>query len=333
MSRCGFCHKVINDYLPFTCRFCHDSYCPDHRLPENHKCINFHPKKLVDNLKEYHPKQHTCRNCGRLISSKYNLCHDCWLNINKQEYGKKCKNCGGTIPHYRTYCAACYHRRKREQRQKLIKTVQIIVVMFFLYLGWIYIQSGIYLEDIINVSSVTTKSKPPDINIQQLEYRIHNLMNRQREYYKVRPLEYDTKLAEIARAHSQDMAQNNYFEHTNKLGQGPTERGTIRGYICHKDYGTYFMEGIAENINQDWLYSSIITEQNGVEGPDKTVSWDKGIERYEWNNEESLAVRVVESLMNSPGHRQNILDPAYSKEGIGVAISKNMKVYLTQDFC
>jgi len=37
--------------------------------------------------------------------------------------------------------------------------------------------------------------------------------------------------------------------------------------------------------------------------------------------------------MKSPGHRKNILTPYWKKEGIGVHIGPDDKVYVTQNFC
>jgi uncharacterized protein YkwD len=37
--------------------------------------------------------------------------------------------------------------------------------------------------------------------------------------------------------------------------------------------------------------------------------------------------------MESPGHRENILTKTYDSEGIGVEISADDKVYITQNFC
>ncbi len=37
--------------------------------------------------------------------------------------------------------------------------------------------------------------------------------------------------------------------------------------------------------------------------------------------------------MNSPGHRENILTEIYDREGIGVEITDDHKVYVTQNFC
>ncbi len=44
------------------------------------------------------------------------------------------------------------------------------------------------------------------------------------------------------------------------------------------------------------------------------------------------AASVMQSWMNSAGHRRNILDPAFSDIGVGLAYSANGTPYWTQDF-
>ena len=45
-----------------------------------------------------------------------------------------------------------------------------------------------------------------------------------------------------------------------------------------------------------------------------------------------LARFIHQSLMDSPRHRDNILDPDFTKAGIGVAYTENAGYYITQDF-
>lgn len=37
MALCTLCGK--QEVMPFTCKFCGNKYCADHRLPENHECL------------------------------------------------------------------------------------------------------------------------------------------------------------------------------------------------------------------------------------------------------------------------------------------------------
>ena len=125
----------------------------------------------------------------------------------------------------------------------------------------------------------------------------------------------DPKLAAIARAHSKDMALNNFFEHENLAGETAADRGNAVGYRCLKDFGNFYTEGISENIFQGWYYSSINSRGRNY----MTI--------------EELAIRIVEDWMNSPGHRENIMTETYDREGIGVVIGAEESVWVTQNFC
>ncbi len=130
--------------------------------------------------------------------------------------------------------------------------------------------------------------------LQLRERRIGTLTNLERETYGLQPLQWDKELQVIARAHSQDMAEKSYFSHDNKEGQDPTARGEEAGYLCQKATAAFsYSYGLGENIH----YGG---------GPDE----------------------VVESWMDSPGHRANILDSSYSRVGVGIH-----GAYTTQVFC
>ena len=159
----------------------------------------------------------------------------------------------------------------------------------------------------------------PVIRIPDLEARVHTLINKERTSRKLPALQFDDKLAKIARTHSQDMARRNFFSHVNPDGQDPTARGEVAGYTCRKVSGRRITEGLAENIYQGNLYSRIRTR--GAETS------------YDWNSAEKIATDGVTGWMNSTGHRRNILEKTYQKTGIGISVSKDDKVYITQVFC
>ena len=102
------------------------------------------------------------------------------------------------------------------------------------------------------------------------------------------------------------MADRDYFDHDTPEGLDSTARGKAAGYDCRKDYGSYYTYGLGENIH----YTS------GMGGTTKDVA------RY-----------TVLEWMQSPGHRDNIMDSAYDKIGVGVAIDGGDTVYATQNFC
>lgn len=145
-----------------------------------------------------------------------------------------------------------------------------------------------------------------------MESKIHALINEERVINGIFSLQYDDALAEVARRHSQDMAIRNYFSHYNPEGMGPTERAKALGYPCYKNYGSYYTDGIAENIG--------LTPIGDVIGCGDVYSMD------------DIARCCIDGWMTSPGHRQNILDTSYDKEGIGIAVSSDDKIYITEDF-
>ncbi|EPA06096.1 CAP domain-containing protein [Candidatus Nitrosarchaeum limnium] len=166
----------------------------------------------------------------------------------------------------------------------------------------------------------TPLSNKPLIDKLSLEKQVHQLTNQYRTQNGLAELDWDEKLAVIARNHSIDMAARNYFDHENPQGQDPTDRANSQRYSCHKTIGNLIYDGIAENIFQNNLYDTV-WRTNGV------------ISSYEWNSQDELAQTTVSGWMDSPGHRQNILTKTYDREGIGIAISSDDKVYITQDFC
>src|SRR5690606_33019701 len=56
------------------------------------------------------------------------------------------------------------------------------------------------------------------------EYQLFDLVNATRVRFHLHPLKWDENVRNTARKHSKDMAENNYFSHTNLEGQSPFER-------------------------------------------------------------------------------------------------------------
>ena len=250
------------------------------------------------------------------------------------------------------YCTKCGNRNygRTYKRKKNVKigliTAGVIIagVILFIYTNPSFLSSNIAqntIQTASNTISETTKqlelqldkvkkipseikveemSNPtqafkPEFSTSNIENLIHQYTNEERSKRGIAILSDDSKLDSIARSHSKDMAQNNYFSHYSRDGKDPTDRGMSGGYPCRK-VSTY---GLAENIAQNWLYTSYMT--SGV------------YTSYNWNTEESLAKDIVGGWMSSPGHRENILTRTYDRLGVGIAIAKNDAVYATQNFC
>jgi len=154
----------------------------------------------------------------------------------------------------------------------------------------------------------------------KIEKRVHQITNEKRVLYGLESLEYDLKISNIARSHSLDMANQYSFSHIGPDGHNPNDRAELAGFICINTVGNLVYSGLAENIFQNNLY-------------EKTWFIDGVPASHEWNTIEEIAQSTVDGWMDSEGHRKNILNKKFDREGIGVVISDDDKVYITQNLC
>ena len=158
----------------------------------------------------------------------------------------------------------------------------------------------------------------PVLRANALERRIYTLINRERGKHGLSQLIGDDVLARIARGHSKDMATRRYFSHDSPEGHDFSFRYRQDGYTCSLRIGNTVHMG-AENIFLNVRFNSVTTVN--------------GKAFYDWNSEEQVAETTVRGWMDSPGHRNNILTPHWRNEGIGVFLSTDENIYITQNFC
>lgn len=172
-------------------------------------------------------------------------------------------------------------------------------------------------------SGYETTAQAPPLDLSRLSRRVHERVNDIRQERNLNLLAWNDTLATVARLHSRDMAENDFFAHQSPDGEGPTERGRAEGFSCEKTFDQYRTEGIAENIYYTYPYSSYqTTRRNGEE-----------LRRYDWKTEEDIAEEIVRGWMESPGHRRNLLDPRYDQEGLGIERAGDDRLYITQNLC
>ena len=82
------------------------------------------------------------------------------------------------------------------------------------------------------------------------------LVNAERQSNGLPPLEMDDRLSSVARAHSIDMAQRGYFDHTDPDGQSPFDRIGAAG-IAYFAAGENIAWGAAtpESVVKGWMDS------------------------------------------------------------------------------
>jgi uncharacterized protein YkwD len=160
-----------------------------------------------------------------------------------------------------------------------------------------------------------------ELDRSEIGREVHRYINKERSRRGLSTLSCDTRLQEIARYHSEDMASERYFAHDSPDGETLGDRYDRFGYDCRvQTSGNTYATG-AENIAYTYADSNVRTES--------------GLVNY-GNNETDIARGLVSQWMNSTGHRENILRPFWESEGIGVAIEDvngKTRVYATQNFC
>ena len=180
--------------------------------------------------------------------------------------------------------------------------------------------TGIGMSEALAKNPDETK---PEISPERLERSIHDLVNQERKKQGLSSLDWNPTLSGIARLHSRDMASRNYFSHENREGRTFNDRYRRQGFSCWIKAGIGRYSLGAENIYQNNLCRSVTYIKSG--GSVRTV--------YLWNSPEEIARSTVAGWMKSPGHRKNILQPFWKTEGIGIAISSDDKILITQNFC
>ena len=132
--------------------------------------------------------------------------------------------------------------------------------------------------------------------LEEVEQRIFDQVNAERMRAGLSPLRSEPVLVEIARDHAMDMLEREFFDHENPDGQGPAER-------VGRAHRTLVGE-VSENV---WT---------GIRSGDLDTA--------------TLAEDIMTGLMNSPGHRRNILAPGLTHLGLGVYSSSGLAVMTTE---
>ncbi len=125
------------------------------------------------------------------------------------------------------------------------------------------------------------------------EDEVFALVNEVRRKNNLNALVWDTQLAEIARNYSRQMAEENFFDHFDPQGADVVVRAK-KARLKH-------WSKIGENL-------------------------------FSVENLRNFDVFTVKNWMNSPTHRQNILDADFNTSGIGIVESGDGEIFITQVF-
>jgi uncharacterized protein YkwD len=156
--------------------------------------------------------------------------------------------------------------------------------------------------------------KNPDTKI--LDAAIFYVTNETRIKHKLSFLEYHHLLEETALLHSGNMVSQHFFDHINtksKKYKTPDDRARFVGI-----QNPFLAENIIESFVLDYKSGkSVFTDGKGK------FWYKKEEDPLVLHTYLSLAERMVEDWMNSPGHRANILSKKAIQLGCGTAFFEN----------
>ncbi|WP_245890102.1 CAP domain-containing protein [Rummeliibacillus pycnus] len=107
-----------------------------------------------------------------------------------------------------------------------------------------------------NNGSNTTTSTNANSSVSQFEQEVVTLTNAERAKEGLAPLQIDTKLMSSARAKSEDMSKNHYFDHTSPTYGSPFDQMKSLG-ISYKSAGENIAQGqkTPQEVVQAWMQS------------------------------------------------------------------------------
>lgn len=131
------------------------------------------------------------------------------------------------------------------------------------------------------------------INTTSIERLAFNALNEKRAELGLKPLAWNDQLAGVARLHSQNMASQDFFSHKGINGDYVSDRADSLNLGVWRAIG----ENIAFN--------------RGYDDP---------------------VMQAVESWIDSPSHRRNLMNQDWRESAVGVAVRADGSYYFTQVF-
>jgi uncharacterized protein YkwD len=187
--------------------------------------------------------------------------------------------------------------------------------------------------DFFNLPAVVRRIKKDSWDVALLEAAVFQETNIERAKNSLPLLKHGWALNLMARGHSTEMAERQYFDHVSPNPAEATMTDRLRNVgLVNVTAG----ENIAVLPAKEMGSGRYITH-DPING--KEVWYDEVTgKRIEYYTYKELAQTVLWQWMNSPHHRENIVKKEYVYLGVGIARGpyeqqKQDSFYMTQNFC
>lgn len=162
---------------------------------------------------------------------------------------------------------------------------------------WLAVATGLLVVVVLLAAALHTGGAT-GLDETRAEQLIAQEVNEVRRAANAGTLAYNDTLARVAGTHSRNMAAGGYVSHESPDGAGLDERYARFGLACPGGENVYY-------------------------GPRGGLA----------SSERTLAEQVVRSWLDSPGHRETLLKGRFTAQGIGVVVTDDGGLYVTQDLC
>lgn len=190
----------------------------------------------------------------------------------------------------------------------VVNAVSLVVLTLLFIFGGMFVSVQIGLIDLEpepkihgpeNTTGVpeVTASEHPRVDGEALEMELYEEVNERRASVGEKELVHSERVRLIARLHSKDMADRDFFDHKNPDGQGSRER--------HAEFDT--CESTNENIAK--------------------------FEYLPANDTRLIAGEIVDGWENSDRHYPIMTSSRPHVTGVGVHVTSDGVIYATQNFC
>lgn len=192
--------------------------------------------------------------------------------------------------------------------KSIVNILSLVILAVLLFISGIFVGVKIGVIDMepdpeIHGSENTTGvpevavSNHPRVDGEELEIAIYEEVNERRVATGEEELVHSERVRLIARAHSKDMANRDFFDHKNLEGQGSRER--------HEEY-------------------------NGCESTNENIAKFSYIPA---NDSDVIAEDIVDAWSDSEGHYSIMMSDYRHVTGVGVYVTSDGVIYATQNFC
>lgn len=184
-------------------------------------------------------------------------------------------------------------------------SLAILIFMFIMVALFISVQVGIIdQEPNLDITGPDNTTGVPDVKAsnysdldgEELEMALYEEVNERRVSAGRQELVHSERVRLIARIHSKDMADRDYFDHKNPEGKGSRER--------HAEYDG--CDSTNENIARFMISADGTAE---------------------------IAKEIVDGWADSPGHYSVLVSKRPHVTGVGVYVTTDGIIYATQNFC